>query len=114
MTPVDKRPPWPYDPAEVHGPGKYEWEVMPDPDWQVPVAPWMYRCRAGAGPGHLACGEPGAARVNRWGRDDGRAWWAYCADHMHAMGRWVQDGVVVTWEPHRIGEGDPGEPGGRE
>lgn len=99
------RPVWPYDPAEVHGPGEYAWEVVPDPDWK-PGAGW--KCRAGAGPGHSACGEPSVARMNRWGREDGRGWWAYCEEHMHGMGRWFEDCIVVTWEPRRIGDPDQG------
>ena len=52
------------------------------------------RCRAGAGPGHRACGEPSVAAVNR-GTIHYPRWFAYCPAHMY--GKWIENGHVMCW-----------------
>jgi len=50
-----------------------------------------------------SCGAPSVARFNRprhLKTGIRPTWWHYCADHMY--GRWVENGVVMTWHVRDI------------
>lgn len=95
------------DPRRLYGPTDpppgFHYLAVPDTDWRVlPEERRHYFCRR-MGAGHVMCTNFGVAELQR-GRSStrsrfGRSWWAYCADHLY--GRWIEDGVVMSWRLER-------------
>jgi hypothetical protein len=79
-------------PSTPPGPG-FHYEAKPDPgkDWSVAEEGKTCRYR-GSGDEH-AHGAPAVLALERGVRR--RIKWNYCAEHSY--GRWLEDGVVMTW-----------------
>jgi hypothetical protein len=84
--------------------------------WKITVeSPRTWRvlreraCRYVTGPKHATCGKESAAAVSR-GRRGHVMWFAYCAEHAAAHGRWVQDGHVWSWSLAPGAHPEPDDP----
>lgn len=73
---------------------------IPDDRWRVlPESAPEYLCRRmSGGPDYTYCQNRAVAQIER-GRRGRWHWWAYCADHLY--GRWIEDGVVMSWRLER-------------
>lgn len=85
---VERPPRWSY----AEPPPGYARVARPAKDWRVQAGSG---CRAAAGGGHHACGEPSVAALNRHGKGGCDVWWPYCPEHMY--GRWVEGDQVLGW-----------------
>lgn len=87
MSEQVQRPPVPHRAR----PGQ-EWVAQRDPRWRTRDAG---RCRYIVDR-YVYCRKPVVSELNR-GRLGADHWWAYCPEHLHSYGRWIEGGKVLTW-----------------